>query len=159
MFSAVLLEANRRHGLRTSGVQFFFWTMLLICGIPMLRSQIHQRKLRQHVPNSYAEYDFWSYFIFYIVSLGVWFLNCYADRDPMQTKFQESQNPYPEDRASFLSRLSFTWFDSIAWTGYRRPLEKADLWDINPKDSSKEIRPLFAQYWNDAVAEASRKNV
>jgi len=58
--SAVLLEANRRCGLRTSGLQFLFWTFLLIFGIPQLRHQIQERHARQAhgTENHYEEYFF-----------------------------------------------------------------------------------------------------
>lgn len=140
------MEANRRYGLRTSGVQFLFWTILLICGIPQIRT-----KIRGHnQTNSYVQYYLWSYLIFYINCIAIWFLNCYADREPIQRKYKKSENPCPEERASFLSRLFFTWFDPMAWKGYRHPLEKADLWDIDQKMASKEIRPLFMKYWDNA---------
>lgn len=146
----MLLEANRRYGLRTSGLQFLFWTILLICGIPQIRTQIRGQKALQNInqSDSYVEYHLWSYLTFYIICIAIWFLNCYADREPSQMKYKKTENPYPEDGASFLSRLFFTWFDPMAWKGYRRPLEKTDLWDINPKDASKEIRPLFMKYWD-----------
>lgn len=139
--SAVLLEANRRFGLRTSGLQFLFWFFLLLCGIPQLRTQIQQRHKRQAhgSSNHYDEYYFTSYLIFYIFSLAIWFLNCYADREPLQTKYPKSDKPYPEQGASFLSRLLYTWFDPLAWKGYKTPLEQKDLWDMNPEDSSKEV--------------------
>ncbi|XP_031616914.1 multidrug resistance-associated protein 1 isoform X6 [Contarinia nasturtii] len=161
--SAVLLEGNRRFGLRTSGLQFLFWAFLLICGLPMLRTQITHRHARQanpdHDVDPLAEYNFTSYLIFYIFSLGIWILNCYADRAPLKTKYPKSDKPYPEQGASFLSRLLYTWFDPLAWQGYRRPLEQKDLWDMNPEDSSKEIMPIFLKYWDRAVAKASGYNV
>lgn len=109
--------------------------------------------------DSLAGYAFWSYLIFYIISLAIWILNCYADREPDQTKYPKSKYPYPEQGASFLSRLFYTWFDPLAWKGYRRPLEQKDLWDMNPEDSSKEIMPLFIRYWDRAVAKASGYNL
>lgn len=148
IISAVMLEANRRYGLRTSGVQFLFWTILLICGIPQIRTQTRGQSHSQS--NSYMQYHLWSYLSFYVVCAVLWLLNCYADREPMEMKYQKSVNPCPEESASFLSRLFFAWFDPMAWKGYRHSLEKTDLWDINPKDASKEIRPLFMKYWDRA---------
>lgn len=65
------------------------------------------------------------------------------------------QKPCPEQSASFLSRLFFTWFDPLAWKGYRRPLEHKDLWEMNVEDTSKEIMPLFLKYWSKSVAKAA----
>lgn len=161
VLSAVLLEANRRYGLRTSGLQFLFWMFLLICGIPQLRHQIQERHIRQakDIDRSYEEYIFASYLIFYIINLAIWMLNCYADREPNQTKYPKSNKPYPEQGASFLSRTFYTWFDPLAWKGYKKPLEQNDLWDMNPEDSAKEIMPIFSKYWDRAVAKASGYNV
>lgn len=155
------MDANRRYGLRTSGLQFLFWLSVLILGLPQLRHQIQERHLRQSkgIDSSFEEYYFASYLIFYIVTSAIWILNCYADREPLQTKYSKSKKPYPEQGASFLSRLFYTWFDPLAWKGYRKPLEQPDLWDMNPEDSSKEIMPIFMKYWDRAVAKASGYNV
>lgn len=122
----MLLEANRRFGLRTSGLQFLFWFFLLICGIPQLRTQIRERHMRQAInaEDPYSEYFFTSYLIFYVFSLAIFILNCYADGEPRQTKYPKSDKPYPELGASFLSRLVYAWFDPLAWKGYRKPLEQ-----------------------------------
>lgn len=159
--SAALLEGNRRFGLRTSGLQFLFWLLLLICCIPQLRSQIQGRhnRIAHDIDSPLEEFYFASYLIFYIFTLAIWMLNCYADREPLQTKYPKSKKPYPEQGSSFLSRLFYTWFDPLAWKGYRKPLEQPDLWDMNPEDSSKEIMPIFLKYWDRAVAKASGYNV
>lgn len=62
------------------------------------------------------------------------------------------KNECPELRASFLSRITYTWFDTLAWKGFRKPLEQDDLWDLKPQDSSKEVMPLFAKHWNKSNA-------
>lgn len=68
------------------------------------------------------------------------------------------QRACPETSAGFLSRLFFTWFDPLAWKGYRNPLENKDLWDMNAEDSSKEIMPIFLKYWYRSVAKATGKD-
>lgn len=61
------------------------------------------------------------------------------------------ERPCPEEGSSFLSKLLFSYFDPLAWTGYRRPLVETDLWDLKPEDSSGEIVPLFDKYWQKTV--------
>ncbi|CAG2055590.1 unnamed protein product [Timema podura] len=56
-------------------------------------------------------------------------------------------NPCPELGASFLSRLFFSWLDPLVWKGYRNPLKSADLWSLNPEDTSEEIVPVFNKHW------------
>lgn len=65
------------------------------------------------------------------------------------------QNPCPEAHSSFLSKIFFAWFDRLAWKGYRNPLVQEDLWEMNPEDTSKEVMPLFAKYWEQSVAKAA----
>jgi ATP-binding cassette subfamily C (CFTR/MRP) protein 1 len=44
--------------------------------------------------------------------------------------------------------MLFAWFDSLAWKGFRKPLETSDLWSMNPEDMAAEIVPKFDKYWN-----------
>lgn len=43
-------------------------------------------------------------------------------------------NLTPERYASFFSRTVFAWFDSFAWTGWRRLLTYDDLWHLKAED-------------------------
>lgn len=58
------------------------------------------------------------------------------------------ETPCPEQGSSFPSRILFAWFDSLAWKGFRKPLETSDLWSMNPEDMASEIVPKFDKYWN-----------
>ncbi|KAL6447244.1 hypothetical protein ACFW04_001485 [Cataglyphis niger] len=58
------------------------------------------------------------------------------------------ETPCPEQSSSFPSRILFAWFDSLAWKGFRKPLETSDLWSMNPEDMASEIVPKFDKYWN-----------
>jgi ATP-binding cassette subfamily C (CFTR/MRP) protein 1 len=44
----------------------------------------------------------------------------------------------PEYNASVFSRLSWQWMQPLMNVGYKRPLEKNDLWKVNP-DRSAEV--------------------
>lgn len=56
--------------------------------------------------------------------------------------------PCPEGSSSYLSKLIFFWFESLAWKGWRNPLVDADLWELNEEDLSKTQYPIFAKNWN-----------
>ena len=60
---------------------------------------------------------------------------------------QDSAHPCPETNSSFPSVITFSWFDSLAWTGYKRAILEADLWDLNPRDQSANVAPRFGQNW------------
>ncbi|XP_068898239.1 multidrug resistance-associated protein 1 isoform X4 [Tenebrio molitor] len=141
--SAVLLVYNRKYGLCTSGLQFLFWFLMALCGAIQFRTEV--RGSREEIPESY--YSYISYLIYYPFILIMLFLNCFADRAPRHSEYPKLQNPCPEEHSSFLSRLLFSWFDPLAWRGFRRPLVDSDLWDMKHEDSAAEVVPMFEKHW------------
>lgn len=77
----------------------FHW----LCGIPQLRTQIRFR--HKHVTGEdvyYKEYSFKSYFIFYIATIAVFVLNCYADKEPLESKYPQSEVTDNSDKLSLI---------------------------------------------------------
>lgn len=158
----IFIPLNRKYGVQTTGCQFLFWFLLTILSIPRCRTEVRADKLRQQLLESqpddlelaWAEYQYASFFVFFTFSCLMLILNCFADGMPRQTKYQRGDNEIPELSASFLSRITYQWFDKMALKGYRNPLEEKDLWDLRPQDSCSEVMPTFAYHWNQNV----RKN-
>lgn len=136
--------------MRTSGLLFLFWLLLALCSIPRLRTEIrdHHHRLEH---DSWAAYHFVSFVIFFVCTCAMLVLNFFIDKPPRLTKYEVTDKDCPELSATFLSRLVFGWFDGLAWTGFRKPLENEDLWNMKPEDASKEVSPLFMQYWNQTL--------
>lgn len=44
----------------------------------------------------------------------------------------------------------------MAWKGFRKPLETADLWCMNPEDTASEIIPKFDKYWNQSIGKLDK---
>ncbi|CAK9296813.1 unnamed protein product [Gordionus sp. m RMFG-2023] len=59
----------------------------------------------------------------------------------------ETLKTCPEIYASFLSRISFWWFNKLALYGSKYPLTKSDLWQLADKDTSLKLYPLFDKHW------------
>ncbi|KAH8293076.1 hypothetical protein KR044_000492 [Drosophila immigrans] len=159
----IFIPLNRKFGVQTSGCQFMFWFLLTILSIPRCRTEARLHNERQAILNSeqqephdfsWEEYQMVSFYIFFAFTCVMLFLNCFSDAMPRQTKYKRGPNEIPELSASFLSRITYRWFDSMALKGYRNPLEEDDLWDLRPQDSCKEVMPTFAYHWNNNV----RKN-
>ncbi|KIH68442.1 hypothetical protein ANCDUO_01227 [Ancylostoma duodenale] len=53
----------------------------------------------------------------------------------------------PELSTSFLNQITFNWFTGLAVKGYRKPLERDDLWGLNERDSASNLIPQFNQYF------------
>ncbi|KAL0267499.1 UNVERIFIED_CONTAM: hypothetical protein PYX00_009752 [Menopon gallinae] len=148
--SAVLLIYNRRNGMVTSGILFFFWLALLTCGTFQFRSEI-LKAMKDEYEDYSSNYFFISYMIYYTSLFLEFILNCFADKAPLYSQYPVVKNPCPEQTASFLSRLTFSWFDKLAWLGFRKPLEATDLWSMNWSDTSREIVPKFDRYWDKSL--------
>ncbi|KPI96774.1 Canalicular multispecific organic anion transporter 2 [Papilio xuthus] len=143
--SATLLYYNRKFGMRASGVLFFFWLLLILAGLPQLRSEVVAHYKLMDDEN--VQYNFVSYMIYYPMIILMFILNCFADLPPKDTPYKYEKNQCPEGAAGFPIRLTFSWFDPLAITGFRRSLTESDLWALNPPDSSKEVVPRFDKYW------------
>ncbi|XP_014250192.1 multidrug resistance-associated protein 1-like [Cimex lectularius] len=148
--SITLILVHREKGIRSSGLLFLMWTLLVILAVPQLGSVI-----KKYILNDYILIDitFFVYFAFALVSLG---LNFFADAEPLHADYPEVTNPCPEYNASFPSQLFFTWFDSFIFRGYRQPLTNSDLWNMNYEDMSRAVIPQFDKYWNASVQKKTR---
>ncbi|XP_050673788.1 multidrug resistance-associated protein 1 isoform X2 [Leptidea sinapis] len=156
LLSATLLYYNRKCGMRASGVLFFFWLLLLLAGLPQLRSEVmlHYKK----ADDENVQYNFISYMIYYPMVMVMFVLNCFADLPPRDTPYKYEKNQCPESASGFPSRLTFSWLDPLALTGFRRSLTENDLWALNPEDSSKEVVPRFDKFWEKTLRKREAVN-
>ena len=63
--------------------------------------------------------------------------------------------PSPETSSPFPSIITFSWFDSLASTGYKRALTTYDLWQLNPRDQSATVAPIFNKNWQPMMQAAN----
>lgn len=103
----------------------------------------------------------------------VFLLTCFADSRPPTTSAikkkvfdskgqfleKETQKPLldrqdsptladcPELSASFLSFLTYWWFNPLAITGFRKSLTLTDLWALKEEDTTAFIAPRFDRAW------------
>ncbi|XP_045473295.1 multidrug resistance-associated protein 1-like isoform X2 [Harmonia axyridis] len=139
---SVFIIYNRKKGIRSSGVQFFFWLILAICGLFQLRTEIKNLQIK-HL-HSYPSYLF--YTIYYSFVLLLLFLSSLNDR-PVQSSAKKNKNICPEEECSFLSRLFFSWIETLAWKGFRKPLTDEDLYDLRDQDSARHVVVNFDYHW------------
>ncbi|OCT93914.1 multidrug resistance-associated protein 1 isoform X2 [Xenopus laevis] len=63
----------------------------------------------------------------------------------------------PEKNASLLSRLTYSWYSSIITLGYKKPLEREDLFELNDSDSSYTVIPIFEKNWRNESTRQEKK--
>nr|CAD7198501.1 unnamed protein product [Timema douglasi] len=146
--SVALILFNKKRGLRTSGVLFMFWLLLAVCGTVQFRSEI--RKIFFDT-STQPVYPIVSYVLYYIITISLLILNCFADEAPTISEYPLTKDSNPEDGASFLSKLFYMWLEPLVWKGFRTPLESKDLWNISPQNCSKVVVPNFDRHWEKAL--------
>ena len=62
----------------------------------------------------------------------------------------------PEYRASFINRLFFVWMGPIMTTGYRRPLQPADIWTVNPDRSMDALADRLLAAFDRRIERGAR---
>jgi len=64
----------------------------------------------------------------------------------------ETPKPSPYPKANFFSKITYSWENPIFSVGYKRPLEKNDLFLLPPKlqEDYNEVR--FYSHWDKEVA-------
>ena len=55
-----------------------------------------------------------------------------------------------------MCHFRFTYSFSLIILGYKRPLEKSDLWSLNTEDTAKYVSPMFEKYWKKEVEKMKR---
>ncbi|NWV84193.1 MRP1 protein, partial [Dasyornis broadbenti] len=56
-----------------------------------------------------------------------------------------------EENASFFSKLTYSWFSRVISLGYKKSLERHDLFELNVDDSPYSVCPNFEKQWRKEV--------
>ncbi|XP_034237463.1 multidrug resistance-associated protein 1-like [Thrips palmi] len=158
-WAAFLLYWNRCRGLRTSGLLTIFWFLSALFTIAEFRTELTAEKYERAEADR-GRLQFYTTMVLFPVMLLTFLLNCFVDQEPTSSPFAKLEDRCPEFDSSFMGKLFFTWYDKMAWRGFRTTLEQKDMWDLNPPDTSKGVVPLFYKHWDKqkrkAEAEAFR---
>ena len=57
----------------------------------------------------------------------------------------------PKANAGLISHLSFSWLNELLQLGYRRPLEKEDLYPLIPKHKSERLTAVLEEAWQQEL--------
>ncbi|KAF4105447.1 hypothetical protein G5714_013109 [Onychostoma macrolepis] len=130
-----------------SGSLFVFWLLQLLCAVfqfqTLLRAALNKEEI-DDVPR------FCLFYINYGLQLIALVLSAFADVSPEVKRISKTN---PEAKATFLSRITFNWFNSMVIKGFKRPLVQEDMWDLNEKDSTQTI----CQEFEDVMAKELKK--
>ncbi|XP_063866563.1 multidrug resistance-associated protein 1-like isoform X5 [Scylla paramamosain] len=150
----VFMLLNKKRGLQTSGYLFIFWFLLMVCGIPEFRTLIMQHSVEDE---AYDEMRFITYMIYFPLICIMWVIHCFGEATPQYIFFPRGEKPNPETSASFLSRITFAWLDSLIWKGYRKPLVQEDMWNLQYENATNTIVGRWDKNWKKTVRKAEKK--
>ncbi|UYV60328.1 hypothetical protein LAZ67_1000843 [Cordylochernes scorpioides] len=66
---------------------------------------------------------------------------------------------HPEEFSSYVSKLTYWWFNKLVIKGYKRPLTQKDLWTLQSRESSDVVVPKFEAFWKKEQAKAARGHI
>ncbi|KAJ6635067.1 Multidrug resistance-associated protein 1, partial [Pseudolycoriella hygida] len=157
MIVTFLQAVHKIKGHSTSGLLFLFWLTLVVFAIPQLRSEI-QKNGSENL-TKWAKFQFINYVIYFVLISKMLLMNCLADKEPRTSTFVVTKvnKPSPEQRSSFINQILFEWFTPIMRMGYRRPLTEADIFDINPENTARELIPPFDKYFAQSLKKGRRQ--
>ncbi|KAJ7320468.1 hypothetical protein JRQ81_019979 [Phrynocephalus forsythii] len=62
----------------------------------------------------------------------------------------------PEASASFYSKITYSWFSRVITLGYKKPLERDDLFELNEGDSAYVVCPDFEKQWRKELLKSAQ---
>jgi len=166
---------DQKKGILSSNLLSIFWVVTLLCWVLYFFNEINEIKTNQD--NQLAVFSAVVFFISFGIIVIEIILSAFVEKPTSNVKKAEvannkeeipltesyEDNEYknsecPEMYSSFYSQLSFHWFTSMARLGNKRPLEKSDLWLLNPTDKCEVVVQTFLKNWKEEVNKCKLHN-
>uniref|UniRef100_H0VI28 ATP binding cassette subfamily C member 2 n=1 Tax=Cavia porcellus TaxID=10141 RepID=H0VI28_CAVPO len=88
------------------------------------------------------------FFISYGFQILILILSTFSEKNDLSSN--------PSSTASFLSNLTFSWFDSIVLKGYKKPLTFEDVWEVDEEIKTKSVVSRFEVFMASQLQKARR---
>ncbi|XP_054437323.1 ATP-binding cassette sub-family C member 2 isoform X2 [Pteronotus mesoamericanus] len=121
-----------------------FWILSILCGTFQFQTLV--RMLLKGSTSSLAYSCL--FFIFYALQILILILSAFSRRD--------GSSDNPSLTASFLSNITFSWYDSIVLKGYKQPLTLEDIWEVDEQSKSKTLVSRFEKHMVRELPQARR---
>ncbi|KAL6704575.1 Transporter of the ATP-binding cassette (ABC) [Coniothyrium glycines] len=113
------------------GFQWVFSVLLFRSAIIHPRSNVHQRLMVG---------DFVLVSLLFLISLC-----SRKGNKAVELEYEGDIAPAREPTASVFSLATFSWVDSIVWTGYKKTYELSDVWNLPAKDKAASVIASYRQ--------------
>jgi len=162
MFLALLMTMyDKRKGFTTSMLLTCFWIACILSWLVTLVSQGQMMNTVETLPTGRIVYIV-TFSLSYLCALVNLILCFFPDvpktvlkvsaADGSDIPLTESeklpkQMKSPEKDATFLSKVTFWWFNGMVIFGFKQPLKDEHLWALNDEDQTKNIAASFMDRW------------
>ncbi|XP_034519018.1 canalicular multispecific organic anion transporter 1 [Ailuropoda melanoleuca] len=131
----LLIQHSRRWCMqKDSWFLSLFWILSILCGVFQFQTLI---RILLKGNNSNLAYSC-LFFVSYALQILVLILSGFSEKDA------SSNNP--SFTASFLSNITFSWYDSTVMKGYKQPLTLEDVWDVDEEIKTKALVSTFEKH-------------
>ncbi|XP_054163879.1 multidrug resistance-associated protein 1-like [Oppia nitens] len=154
IYVVILNRLHRKHGIHSSSVIFIFWFVLSIGSTFTYRTTIHSLQNEKYFSGLLDSYRFMATILYYPIVLIQLLFSCFSDISYVDIFAKRDPNKCPKESASSLSRLTFWWFNSMIFKGYKKPLNTTDMWSLSHKNQTNYILRIFDKIWNPAFEKA-----
>ncbi|XP_067909266.1 canalicular multispecific organic anion transporter 1 isoform X2 [Heterodontus francisci] len=144
-------ESRKRTNDKNSPYLFIFWLLSTLCGIFMLQTLI-RLTIKEGSPPDLPRFSLFC--ISYGLECISFVISCISD---VSSEDKAAAKMNPQLTASFLSQITFHWFNRLMVKGYRKPLETEHLWELNEVDKTQNILAEFERCMMQGLKEAQRK--
>lgn len=158
----VIVIFNRSRGVHTSALLFLFWIFSALVYVINFRSLLRSAIFSSpNIPSAewkLSELVYTTRIVSAFIVIVQLVLSCIADKkaqDPFIMIGHDYGTSSPEYDASILSKLTFSWLDSLMWLGYKRALNQGDLYSIKNKFKSDSIAQRFDSYLDIQIEKAA----
>ncbi|KAI1299647.1 ATP-binding cassette sub-family C member 3 [Halotydeus destructor] len=158
-YVSIITTLHSKNSNRASGTLFLFWMLLSIFSLTTYWSVLSELIDVKSPPEWPLDPVYYTIKITAVPLIyAAWLLACFTDSLPLfDSAEKEVHNRSPECTASFLSQITFAWFDGLVRKGYKNPLTMDDVYDLAQENKSEEISERFREQWSyPANAKISR---
>ncbi|OQV17373.1 Canalicular multispecific organic anion transporter 2 [Hypsibius exemplaris] len=151
MLASWYLYGDKRRASPSSGIMTVFWLFMTLTGILSFRTHI-KLATQQGMSDGFR---FGLQTLSCLLVLAQFFLSCIAER--FKELIVDSLNPSPELLTSVAGRSIFSFFDTMAYLGWKKRLRQEDLWDLTPQDQVTASVTRLQTFWQNEVNDLKRK--
>ncbi|ESO12440.1 hypothetical protein HELRODRAFT_105347 [Helobdella robusta] len=148
--SIIVIQFNRKYGNKVCGILFLYWLLQMICGCVILQARVKYFLAEENI---FTVFHLTYSCLFLLLSmLQVILSGFFTDLPKKIPQYALEGKACPEATSCFISQLLFWWFNSMLLVGYKKSLERSDLWLLDDKMTTHYVVSKFETSWNKSAA-------